>query len=89
MSPIEIQSLAHELAKALAPLLQQNQDDGEAAQLPDGSNLRQALKGSNCFADADRRLERGGVASAGKRKTLIARHSPQLFNEEMGRAYSG
>lgn len=86
MSPTEIQSLAHELAKALAPLLQQGQ---EGDTLPDGTQMRGVLKGVTTFADADRRLARGGVSNPGKRRAMIAKHSPNLFNAIMAEPYTG
>ena len=88
MTQAEIQSLAHELAKALAPLLQAMESQ-ESTELPDGTNARIALKNCNNFADADRRLERGGIASEGKRRTLIAKLAPTLFNAKMKEAFTG
>ena len=87
MSPIEIQSLAHELAKALAPLLQQGQESQDV--LPDGTQMKGVLSGATTFGDADRRLARGGVANPGKRRAMIAKHSPNLFNAIMREPYTG
>jgi hypothetical protein len=87
MSPTEIQSLAVALAKALAPLLKQRQENQDV--LPDGTQARGVLNGATTFGDADRRLARGGVENPGKRRAMIAKHSPNLFNAIMREPYTG
>ena len=86
MSPVEIQSLAKALAPLLAEAMQQTESPDT---LPDGTQARGVLSGATTFADADRRLARGGLASAGKRRAMIARHSPNLFNAIMHEPYTG
>jgi hypothetical protein len=87
LSPAEIQSLAHELAKALAPLLQQGQESNDV--LPDGTQMRAVLRDCTTFADAEKKLTLGGIKNGGKRRALIARHSPKLFDALMREPYTG
>lgn len=80
----ECELIAAAVVKALQEA--QNQDSDV---LPDGTQMRAALKDATTFADANRRLERGGIANAGRRRALIARHSPNLFNAIMSEPYTG
>jgi len=53
------------------------------------AKFRRVLRGCTTFADAEKRLADRGVASGGKRRTLIAKCAPELYNERMSQAYDG
>jgi hypothetical protein len=52
-------------------------------------HFRAMLKGCTSFREADKRLAAEGVDSGGKRRLLIAKHAPTLYNREMGQPYMG
>jgi len=53
------------------------------------AKFRRVLRGCTTFADAERRLADRGVASGGRRRTLIAKLRPELYNARMSEAYNG
>jgi hypothetical protein len=67
--------------------LLQQAEGAENGQLP--TEMRAVLKNCTNFADADRKLAESGISSGGKRRALIARHSPRLYNESMKTPFTG
>jgi len=53
------------------------------------AKFRRVLRGCTNFADAEKRLAERGVASGGRRRTLIAKCAPELYNARMHEAYNG
>lgn len=53
------------------------------------AQFRTLLRGCTTFADADKRLAAEGIDSEGKRRLLIAKHAPKLYNQVMSQPYGG
>ena len=53
------------------------------------AQMRRVLRNCTSFADADRKLADRGIASAGRRRILIAKCAPSLWNARMSEAYNG
>jgi hypothetical protein len=53
------------------------------------SKFRRVLKNCTSFDDCIEKLADRGVASAGRRRLLIAKNRPDLWNARMSSAYNG